>query len=125
MKKYEITEKLKALRYDPKEYWVVAGAAMVLHGIKEESSDLDLGCTTELADRLEESGSLFQVTPDGNRWFRMSGGIEVFENWLYDGIVDIEGIPVISLRGLLTMKERLGREKDKKDVELIRGFLDK
>jgi hypothetical protein len=31
--------------------------------------------------------------------------------------------PVITLAGLIDMKKELGREKDHKDIELIRGYL--
>ena len=123
MKKPEILAKLRALPYDPGEYWLVAGAAMVLHGLREECADLDLGCTPTLADALEAKGCPFRLTQDGNRWFRPGGDIELFENWLCDTVEIIDGVPVVSLPGLLTMKERLGREKDRKDIELIRKSL--
>ena len=35
MNKAEIIEKLRAFPYDPGEYWVLAGGAMVLHGIRK------------------------------------------------------------------------------------------
>ena len=31
--------------------------------------------------------------------------------------------PVITLAGLIDMKKELGREKDHKDIELIKGYL--
>ena len=97
----------------------------VLYGIREETADIDLGCTPKLADRLEAEGYLYQITPGGNRWFKLGGRWEVFENWLYDSVVTLEGIPVISLKGLREMKLRLGREKDLKDVRLIDDYLKK
>ena len=119
-----IVSKLKSFKFDPAEYWVVGGAAMVLYGIKEQTDDVDLGCTTKLADELEKAGRLYKITPDGNRWFRLDDGTEVFENWIYDTVVVVEkSIPVISLQGLLTMKRLLGREKDLKDVALIKEHL--
>ena len=123
MKKPEILEKLRALPFDPDEYWLAAGAAMVLHGLREESADIDLGCTPELADRLEAAGCPFRRTQDGNRWFKHGGEAELFENWLCGTVETIDGVPVVSLPGLLEMKERLGREKDRKDIELIRKAL--
>ena len=84
MKKAEMIARLRDFPYDPREYWVITGGAMVLYGMREESSDIDLGCTTALADRLEQEGLLYTVTDDGNRWFKIGEDIEVFENWLYD-----------------------------------------
>ena len=123
MKKDDILAKLKALPFPPGEYWLVSGAAMVLYGIKEETPDIDLGCTPELADRLEKDGCFCEVTPDGNRRFRIDDETEVFENWLFYTVDTREGIPVISIAGLREMKRRLGREKDKKDLERIEEYL--
>ena len=123
MKKAEMIEKLKAFPYDPAEYWVITGGAMVLYGIREDSSDIDLGCTAGLANRLEQEGYLYKVTDDGNRWFKLGNDIEVFENWLFDTVDHVDGIPVISVQGLIEMKKDLGREKDLRDIALINDFL--
>ena len=120
MRKSDILETLRAVPYDPKAYWVVTGGAMVLHGFREQTHDIDLGCTKQLADQLEAAGFLYKVMEDGNRWFKLSKDVEAFENWLYDAVVSVEGVPVISIPGLLAMKQALGREKDLRDVRLIR-----
>lgn len=123
MKRAEIIEKLRAFPYDSSQYWVITGGAMVLYGIRDEATDIDLGCTSEMANRLESEGFLHKFTSDGNRWFKLGGDIEVFENWLCDKADSVEGIPVISLCGLLEMKKSLGRPKDRADAELIEGFI--
>lgn len=123
MKKAEMIARLRDFPYDPREYWVITGGAMVLYGMREESSDIDLGCTTALADRLEQEGFLYKVTDDGNRWFKIGEDIEVFENWLYDKTEQVCGIPVISVQGLIEMKKQIGREKDFRDIRLIHDFL--
>ena len=125
MNKQDIIRKLRAFPYDTKDYWVITGGAMVLCGFRAETSDIDLGCTPAMADRLEAEGYLYQTTPDGNRWFKLGGEIEVFENWLYDTVAPVDGIPVISIPGLIEMKQRLGREKDLRDIRLIRESVDR
>ena len=123
MRKSDVLAKLKEFPYDPHEYWVVAGAAMVVYGIREECSDIDLGCTKKLADELEEKGYLYKTGPDGNRCFRIDNDLEIFENWLRDSITHVEGIPVVSLNGLIEMKQELGREKDLRDIRLILVYM--
>lgn len=123
MNKKELIERLRAFPYDVREYWVVAGGTMVLHGIKAETADIDLGCTPRMADQLQAEGYPYQITHDGNRWFKLGGDMEVFENWLYDAPVLIDGIPTLSIAGLIEMKRRLGREKDMKDIELINAYI--
>lgn len=124
MNRQELIERLRALPFLPEDYWLVAGGAMVLYGLRDETRDIDLGCRRALADRLEAEGFPVQRTADGKRRFPISGDIELFEEWLYDRVTEVEGIPVISLRGLLLMKEALGRDKDLADLALIRARLE-
>ena len=53
----------------------------------------------------------------------MGESIEIFELWLYGSTIKMEGFRVISLNGLIEMKEKIGREKDFKDIVLIKSFL--
>lgn len=39
--KDQIIDRLRKVGFDAGEYWVVAGAAMVLHGVKESTGDRD------------------------------------------------------------------------------------
>ncbi len=119
MERADMLARLRALPYDPSEYWVITGGAMVLYGLRERTHDIDLGCKSRMADGLEAEGYLYQITEDGNRWFKLGDDLEVFENWLYDRVVPVDGVPVISLPGLLAMKQALGREKDLRDIRLI------
>lgn len=123
MNKQEIIRILQNFPYDSNEYWVITGAAMVLYGMKEQTRDIDLGCSRDLADRLEADGYLHARTEDGMRWFKLGEHIEVFEEWLYDGVSRVEGVPVITAEGLLQMKQALGRKKDLEDIRLIREKL--
>ncbi|MBQ2029079.1 MAG: hypothetical protein II481_06530 [Clostridia bacterium] len=123
MNKQDIIQKVHALGFPIEDFWLVTGGAMVLYGIKNETHDIDLGCSKRLADRLETEGYLAKRYPDGTRKFEMPGNIELFENWLFDHVDSIDGIPIISIKGLIMMKESLGRAKDKEDLTLIREFL--
>ncbi len=123
MNKADIMERLHALNWPPEDYWVVAGGAMVLYGLRDETRDLDLGCTTARADALA-AGVPFRHMDDGSgRWFTLDRDVEVFENWLLDRVELVEGVPVISLQGLRQMKAALDREKDRKDIALIDALL--
>ena len=119
MDKEEIIEKLEKFPYDTREYWINAGSAMVMHGLRENTEDIDLGCTSALADLLEASGHLCGTGEGGRRRFRYGESIELSENWMYDGTERIDGFRVLTLRGLLIQKQLLGREKDAKDLVLI------
>ena len=87
--------------------------------MRKQTSDIDLGCTSELADFLQEKGFPVEQLPDGTRKIVVAEDVEIFENWLEDRVERFEGIPVISIQGLIWMKRALGREKDFRDIQLI------
>ncbi|MBQ9827309.1 MAG: hypothetical protein IJM62_01355 [Lachnospiraceae bacterium] len=123
MNKQEILEELNKFPFSPVEYWIIAGGAMVMHGVMEETADIDLGCTSKMADRLEEQGFLKRRSPEGRRCFGIGELYEIFEEWLYDGTETVGGYRVITLQGLLEMKRELGREKDMEDIKRIEEFM--
>lgn len=123
MNKNEIIDILNEFPYSKEEYWLITGTAMVLYdGIKETTHDIDMGCTSKMADALVKDGHSFRITESGNRAFKIGETIEVFENWLFDTYEELDGIQVITLKGLIEMKEELGREKDYRDIELIKAY---
>ena len=123
MNRAELIERVKALPFPKEDYWVITGGAMVLYGLREQTHDIDLGCTSRLADELEQQGAEVSIRKDGTRKLVLDGDVEIMENWLYDRVETVEDIPVISLKGLKAMKLSLGREKDLRDVALIDAYL--
>ena len=122
MNKQEIIENLSLFPYSRDDYWIITGAAMVLYGIREQTSDIDIGCTTSMANQLEQAGYSYKITESGNRWFKFNNTIEIFENWLNDTVTVVDGIPVITVQGLIEMKQELGRQKDLEDIKLIQDY---
>ena len=43
-----LLQRLQELSLSENEYWVVAGGAMVLHGFRSQTHDIDLECGTVL-----------------------------------------------------------------------------
>ena len=125
MDKQGILNCLSEFPYDRNEYWVITGGAMVLYDIREQTADVDLGCSKRLADRLEADGYLFRRTDDGKRWFKYRDNIKIFEEWIMDTIETVYGFPVVSIKGLIEMKQEIGRDKDKRDIELIKAVLNR
>ena len=118
--KKQIIARLEELHLDDTKYWLITGGAMVLYGLREQTSDIDLGCTSDLADLLQQEGFPVERMPDGTRKIVVAEDVEIFENWLEDRVERFEGVPVISIQGLIEMKRALGREKDFRDIQLIR-----
>lgn len=121
--KDKIIAVLKDTCFEVDHYWVVAGAAMVLHGVKAYTRDIDLGCDCILADQLQQLGYKTEIFDDGSRKIQYSSDIEIFEDWREGELEVIGGIPVVSLEGIVMMKQQLGREKDMEDIRLIREYI--
>ncbi|MDE7251212.1 MAG: hypothetical protein K2N82_15320 [Lachnospiraceae bacterium] len=118
--KQSLIQRLKELSFPENEYWVVAGGAMVLHGFRPQTHDIDLGCSTLLADKLEQQGYFVSRCDDGTRRILYSEDIEIFENWLEGTVEIISGVPVVCIAGLIQLKKKLGRENDLADIALMR-----
>lgn len=116
---FALLRRLQTLPFPKEQYWVVAGGAMVLHGFRPQTQDIDLGCSTRLADELERQGYAASRGEDGARRIRYADDIELFENWIEGAVEIISGVPVVCADGLIQMKRKLGREKDWADIALI------
>ncbi len=123
MKKEDIIYKLRQMNYDSSDYWVLAGSGLVMHGIRENTGDIDLGCNEKLFDLLIKEGHDLKLLNDGMRYIQIDSELEIFENWFVEKIEYINAIPVASLESIKTHKEKLGREKDLKDIKLIDQYL--
>lgn len=119
MDRTKLLKRLDELPYDRNEYWLAAGGAMVFYGFREETGDIDLGCTKKMADGLDAAGCPMKLLPDGTRKFSPAEDVEIFEEWIADRAEMHDGVPVVSVKGLIEMKRALGREKDLRDIRLI------
>ena len=122
MKAEDIRRRLAELALDTNEYRINAGGAMVLHGLREETHDLDIWCTKKLGDTLAQCCEV-QVLPDGARRFVPAPDVEIFENMLPGETVFLNGIPVAPLEDVLALKRQLNREKDQRDIAVLEAAI--
>lgn len=127
MNKKEMIEILKAERLDTKDTVVVMGGALLLHGLREETHDIDINVSQETYQSLLDRGYKTDLNSIGrDRILVMNGEneIEIFD----DGIDEVEyeeidGVYVQTLESILNWKKILNREKDQKDIEVITSIL--
>lgn len=126
-----ITE-LKSLQLPPEEYLIISSGPLAIHNIRE-CNDLDIIVSDELFAKLSEK---YPVEVGENVSKIHFGNIEcIHRNTKQDDEYDfdnqrakteiIDGIPFQDLQSCLYFKEKGEREKDKKDVELIKEYLKK
>lgn len=125
-----IFEDVKKLNLPIGQYAVVGSGVMSAHGIRSHH-DVDLIVTKNLFEILKDSG--WQNVPNRNSVLK-SGNYEVDADYKYgeyqpdhDELIRnaeiIEGVPFIRFSELIKFKMALGRDKDKKDIELIEQYL--
>ena len=66
MNKTEIVKELDKFPYSKEDYWVLTGGAMVLYGIKEQTSDIDLDNLLKVFNDPELTE--FQYLVEGDTW---------------------------------------------------------
>jgi hypothetical protein len=121
--KEDIIRILEKMDLPINEYWITSGAALVIHGVKESTNDIDLGCTTNLFEQFLKKECKWRVGNGNLRIVEINDTIEMLENWFVDEIVFIDGLPVGSLESIKKQKFELGREKDLKDIKLIDEYI--
>ena len=124
MTKSEVITVLEESSLDLSRVWLVCGAAMVMHDIREKTGDIDLGCPASYFQEIADAGFEPILWPDGGRSIRYSSSIEIFEEWRVNAWCVIEGIRVSSVEDIIEDKKRLGREKDQLDLKLIQKWME-
>ncbi|MDF2892234.1 MAG: hypothetical protein K0R80_2601 [Clostridia bacterium] len=123
LNRVDILQKLKNLKLPKDQYCVMTGAALVLHGVKETTRDIDIGCSERLFDLLLQQGYQLKQLKSFEGII-IDDCIEIFRNWQAEKIVYIEDTPVADICCIMRYKQNLAREKDLKDIELIHEYLE-
>ncbi|MBZ9621454.1 hypothetical protein G9F71_000920 [Clostridium sp. FP2] len=121
--KEDIIKILKAIDLPLSEYWITSGAGLVIHGVKESTNDIDLGCTTNLIEHFLKKGCKYRIVEDNSRIMEITDTIEILENWFVDKIEFIDGLPIGSLESIKKQKAELGRKKDISDIRIIDEYI--
>lgn len=121
MKRREIIELLKSYKFDINEYIVLSGAAMVIHGLKDETNDIDISVTPEYYDYLlSHYDCEFEKINEFNHAVYYIDNVINFGRDYYDNErTIIDGISVQTIENIIRLKQYLNREKDKHDLNLL------
>ena len=115
----DIQQRLAESGLDLNRCWLTAGGALIFYGLRTVTADIDMGCTSSLADELEAAGHPAEREGEGRRRFHLPGCIDLSENWAEGTVTMMDGVPVVSLEDVLALKRALGREKDQADIAAI------
>lgn len=123
MTKEQITKAFEHLPLPIDSCWLVMGAALVMHGIRNETLDIDIGCTPEAFDMLVNLGYHVTSSRSGLRKLSLNSEITVYEGFYTQRVHYIDGVPVADLASIRKTKATFGRPKDLSDIERIDQYL--
>lgn len=129
-----IIQKIKELNLPNDQYVVVSSGILDILGIRK-ALDVDIAVTKDLFNKIKETGEWEEIEKY-NKIFLKKEGFDIIPqlNWeKYITTVEeanksallVEDIPFMNLDELIKFKTALGREKDIRDIELIKDYLNK
>ena len=123
MNKKELFELASTLDISKEEYCILSGGALVAHGLREQTNDLDIDITQKGLDLLKEKYSLELINEDIKQ-YKVTDKIECFlVDKLESDIVYIDNYPCESLISIYNFKKKINREKDQADILAIEKYL--
>ena len=125
MNKEELIINLNKYKLYKKEFIILSGAALVFYGIKEYAKDIDIAVSDKIYKTLlKKYNCIFEKN------------INNYDVWYIDNIINfsinyynevdyeiIEGYKVQTLDSIIKLKEKLNRDKDKKDIKIIKKYI--
>ena len=118
-----VIDTIRHIELESEAIWVIMGAALVMHGVKCECADIDLGASRDFAESLQRAGYERQRTASGLVKVAICPDVSLYGGWPQGDLVHLAGIRVASLSSVRSDKLRLGRPKDMADVVLIDDHL--
>ena len=123
MNKKQLLELANTLNLPKEEYCIISGGALVIHGLREQTNDLDIDITKKGFKILKEKYSLELVREDIKQ-YKVTDKIECFLVDKLDSDINyIDNYPCESLISIYNFKKRINREKDQADILAIEKVL--
>lgn len=125
MNKKDIIDTLKKYNFDSTKYIVISSAAMVLLGIKNTTKDIDIAVSDDYYEYLLKNYNckFERINEYGKKVYFIHDIINFSSTYYKNNRLIIEEIPIQTANDILELKLFLKREKDYKDIELIKEYI--
>lgn len=123
MKKEEFMNLVDSLNLDNKDYCIISGGALLLHGLKESTHDVDIYVNENGFNKLNNQ---FKIEKTDDNKYKVKENVECFlrdDEYLEKQRVVVNGYSLQSLEKILELKLELNREKDLEDIKALRKVL--
>ena len=125
MNKAEYLQKLDSLNLNKDKYCIISGGAMLMHGLKESTADIDIKIQPDYFKTLESKYS-FKKSPKFPYLYELGEGVELAVQPFSQNDVDIvDGYQVLKLEIELEWKIQHNRPKDQEAIVKIKEYLRK
>lgn len=125
MNKEELLKLVESLGLKTGEYYILGGGSLVLFGIKETTSDLDLCVSEEQFNVLKEKYKLKEEDKNECGFYHITDLIEVVPNKKENFQVDnVDGYDVEPIRKILEFKLKRNAPKDQVHIKKIKKYLE-
>ena len=123
MNKQEYLQKLDELALDKNKYCIISGGVMLMLGLRDKTSDIDIKVTLDYFEELQ-SRFTFKKSPKYDYLYELSDEVEVaVQDFTKESIEYVDGYPINKIENELDWKIKNNREKDKPDIERIKKYL--
>lgn len=123
MNKEELYKLVEKLKLPITEYCILSGGSLVMHGIRENTNDLDIDITKKGFEIIKKYFSPTLVD-ENKKLYKITENIECFlDNNFETDIEFIDGYPCQSLMSVYRLKKKLNRERDQSDIIAIKKVL--
>jgi len=139
MNREQFLQRLEDLNLPKKKYVVIAGGAMLLHGLRKQTNDLDISVDHDLFQKILQNKHPFgsiefkppAYVPSGYRkgeTIHVSDDVEISaggKSLICGTPVEIDGHLVQSIKDIHAFKSKLNRPKDQPDLKVLKAAMDK
>lgn len=123
MKRRGYLRKLDELGLDKDKYCIIAGGVMLMHGLKDDTDDIDIRVLPSYFEELKSKFE-FKKSSKYSYLYELGDNIEVaVVEFSGNDVEYIEGYPVLSLELELAWKVENNRDKDKEAIIKIKEYL--
>lgn len=126
MDKKEVVKRLKELNLLKDEYYVLSGASLVLRGIREQCSDIDLCISEELFEKIKNKLKMTSDKLNECGFYHLSDSLEiVVDKKSRFNMEEGEEFNYEDINTILAFKKSRNLPKDQRDIANIEKYLNK
>lgn len=126
MNKQELLSLLNSLDLPKGEYYILGGGSLLMCGLRETTTDLDLCVSNLLFEQLRKKYNLREEDKNECGFYRISEKVEIVPSEKSSfTMMEVDDYHIEDLKRILNFKKLRNLPKDQNDIENIENYLKK